>query len=206
MSATALDPKANATLVQSLDRALAFHGTLRATMSKLDAAFKGWEVSPRLAAPWKHFIEGMHEHLDVEEQILFPALKAIAEGGDPVSDAFEKPLDEMQFELDELATICDALRNASPEARELEGELLDMLDQLDVHAEREQNVIFPAGVKLVEAWKAGAHKAAASPAAPSPAQSAPRPSGPQPRGPAAGKDEEHGILFRVIRRFSKLVR
>ncbi|MBK8181018.1 MAG: hemerythrin domain-containing protein, partial [Planctomycetes bacterium] len=129
----------------SLDRAIAWHKDLRATITRLDAAFKHWEVSPRLAAPWRHFTEGIQDHLAIEEEVLFPALRALAEGRDPGDADFETPLNEMQFELDELATISDALRNASPEAGELEGDLLTMLDQLDVHGEKEQSVIFPEG-------------------------------------------------------------
>lgn len=187
---------APSSLVQNLDRALAWHQELRATIAKLDAAFKAWEVSPRLAAPWRHFSEGMEDHLRVEEEILFPALRALAEGRDPEQDNFEVPLLEMRYELDELATISDALRSASPEARELEGELLEMLDQLDVHAEKEQNVIVPEGMRLLVAWRTGARDAEAPEPAPTRAPP-PRDTRPEP---------EHGLLFRLLRRFKRLAR
>ena len=181
-------------LIHSLDRAIAWHKDLRATIHRLDAAFKAWEVTPRLAAPWRHFTEGIAEHLQVEEEILFPALRALAEGRDPGRADFESPLQEMQYELDELATISDALRNASPEAGELENDLLEMLDQLDVHAGKEQDVIFPAAVHLVAAWKTGVPEEAPAPLPA--AEPTPRPRSPEP---------EHSVLFRVLRRFAKLV-
>ncbi len=194
MSAQPQDP--TTTFVHSLDRAIAWHKDLRATITRLDAAFKHWEVSPRLAAPWRHFTEGIQDHLKIEEEVLFPALRALAEGRDPGDADFETPLNEMQFELDELATISDALRNASPEAGELEGDLLTMLDQLDVHGEKEQSVIFPEGARLHAAWKARSSPAVAP--APTP-RAAPKPT------PAA-PEAEHGVLFRVFRRLARHLR
>lgn len=199
------DPKA--TFLQSLDRAVAWHKDLRATIARLDAAFTQWQVSPRLAAPWRHFTEGIDDHLKIEEEILFPALRALAEGQDPGHAEFEGPLQEMQFELDELATISDALRNASPEAGELENDLLTMLDQLDVHADKEQNVIFPEGARLLAAWKTAVRAPAPVPApaapvaAPTPAPAPASTPAPQPAPPPP--EDEHGVLFRVFRRLAR---
>lgn len=200
MSDTASHP--TSTLVRDIDRAIHWHHDLRATMTRLDAAFKAWEVSPRLAAPWRHFTEGMADHLHIEEDLLFPALKALAEGRDPGHSDFETPLNEMQYEIDEIETISDALRNASPEAGELERDLLEMLDQLDIHAEKEQNVIFPEAARLVAAWKTSQK----------PSEPKPEPQKPAPDH-YSERDAEHaphisadpGILFRAIRRFKKLV-
>lgn len=192
-------PLSTTAFLQSLDRALAWHQELRATIARLDAAFKRWEVSPRLAAPWRHFTEGIDDHLRVEEEILFPALRALAEGRDPGRSDFESPLQEMQFEIDELATISDALRNASPEARELEDDLLTMLDQLDTHAEKEQNILFPEGVRLLAVWKTGAPAAKEEPA-PQPAAA------PRPEPVRVPPPPEHGMLFRVFRRLRNLAR
>lgn len=200
MTDTASHP--TSTLVRDIDRALHWHNDLRATMARLGAAFATWEVSPRLAAPWRHFTEGMDDHLRIEEEILFPALKALAEGRDPGHLEFETPLNEMQYEIDEIETISDALRAASPEAGELERDLLDLLDQLDVHAEKEQNVIFPAAARLVAAWKTNQNlpKPKAEGVTPAPEHYSERDAEHAPHISA-----DPGILFRVIRRFKGLV-
>ena len=183
------------TLVTSLDRALAFHVRLRETMSTLDAGFLAANVSPRLSAPWRHFREGMAEHLQVEEEILFPALRAISEGRDPGRVDFETPLQEMQFEVDELATICDALRSASSEAGSLEPLLLDMLDQLDVPAARAAVSIFPEGARVVARWKSGVPEPLPEPAPVEPPPAAHR-----------AAPERPSVLFRVLRGFARRAR
>lgn len=208
MSAAAPSPvpqtSENAALLHTLDRALAWHQVLRDAMVKLGTAFTSREVSPRLSAPWNHFVAGMHDHLKVEEELLFPAVRALAEGRNPGRTDFEAPLQEMQFEMDEIATIGDALRNAAPEAGDLEADLLEMLDQLDQHAAREQEVIFPAAVRLLAAWRTGAPGPAAASAdrTAAPPPPAARPPGPAPRQSAG---HEPSLLFRVLRRFGKLI-
>lgn len=182
----------SARLVEGLDRALAWHDELRATVTRLERAFSEGAITPRLGAPWRHFVEGMEDHMRVEEEILFPAIRALAEGRDPGAGDFEGPLHEMQFEVDELATLCDALRAAAPEAGAHEAALLDMLDALDVHADREQNALFPAADRLFRAWKATEAPAPTPVRAPAPT--------PPASAPAASAPSPHGVLFRVLRR------
>lgn len=185
-------------VVQILDRALAWHEHLRASIAKFSSAFDAREVSPRLAAPWAHFVEGMTDHMKVEEQVVFPAIRALALGQDPGSRDFEAPLHEMQFELDEIATIADALRSAAQEAMDLEDDLLELLDELDVHAQKEQDVLFPVASQLVVAWKSGAATPHPDPAP----QSSARPAD---EVPPNFPGEQPGLLFRVLRRFRALV-
>lgn len=191
-------------LLGALDRAESWHGTLRATIRTLDTAFTAWEVSPRLAAPWRHFTEGIDDHLSVEEQTLFPAIRLLALLQSPGSTDYERPLEEMQFEIDELNTICDALRSAAPEARHLEGALLEMLDQLEVHADKEASLIFPAAQRFHLRWQQVNRPVELEPIAP---KAAPRPA-PEvtPMGDARGPTEHPSVLFRVFRRVARALR
>lgn len=210
-------PGAAHPVLTALDRALAWHVRLKTFLEAMRTDLAGWEQTPRFAAPWKHFSEGMVDHLRVEEEILFPAIRALAELREPVSNEFEAPLAEMQFELDELRTIADALRNASAEARHREGELLTMLDELEEHASKEESIIFPAATALQERWHrmsaaeaeaASPHNAATQQAAHAASQHQPHvhvhhhvstPSHPPPEQQETARPS---ILFRILRRFA----
>lgn len=186
-------------------RAEAYHHHLRQALDRLDAAFAARELTPRLSAPWRHFAEGMRDHMAVEEQILFPAVRALAALSEPGEGDWRTPLAEMQFELDELRTIFDALRSAAPEAGDLEGDLLTLLDDLEEHARREEEQLQPAAAALVERWErehaagAGQRVRADSPEPAPP----PRPVHAHPQAPFTGDlggDAGDGVLFRVLRR------
>lgn len=217
-------PGAAHPVLAGLDKALAWHVRFKAFLDSMAVDLAGWELTPRFSAPWKHFSEGMRDHLRVEEEILFPAIAALAELREPVSTEFEAPLAEMQFELDELRTIADALRNASGEARHREGELLQILDELEAHAEKEESIIFPAANALLERWnrmkadEAQAAVRAAQPADAATQQGAPHAAPQQkhvhvhhhvatPSHPPPEQDEtaRPSILFRVLRRFAATV-
>jgi hypothetical protein len=95
----------------ALDAAVAFHQELLLGCVRLDPALSA--APDRLSAPWAHFVRGIREHLDIEERVLFPAIRALTVGQDPEGDAFLGPLRAMQHEADELETISGALRNAA---------------------------------------------------------------------------------------------
>ncbi|MFT4977539.1 MAG: hypothetical protein ACI8S6_003444 [Myxococcota bacterium] len=59
----------------------------------------------------------------------------------------------MQTELFEVRTIADALRAAAPEAGEYEVELLVLLDELEEHARRESEELWPAATALIDGWR-----------------------------------------------------
>ena len=192
-------------LVVGLDRALAYHDQLRATVARLDAAFASRDLTPRLSAPWRHFTEGIVDHMKIEEEILFPALRAIALGQDPGDADFDTPLHEMQNELDELNTILDALRSAAPEAADLELDLLTMLDELEEHARKEEQILQPAAVAMVAAWRGDGAAPAEEVAEEEPPHHTyhARPTHPPPGfgghgAPLPGSGD--GLLFRVFRR------
>lgn len=191
--------------VVAVARAEAYHGHLRSALDQLDAAFAARELTPRLSAPWRHFSEGMRDHMRVEEEVLFPAIRALAALRDPADDAWRTPLAEMQFELDELRTIFDALRSASPEAGDQESALLTLLDDLEEHARREEEQLQPAAAALVERWErlraAATGQSTLEERAEPPPPSRPMHAHPQaPFTSSLGGDAGDGVLFRVLRR------
>ena len=187
------------------DRAEAYHGHLRAEIDRLDAAFSSRDLTPRLSAPWRHFADGLRDHMAVEEQVLFPAIRALAALQDPGEADWRTPLAEMQYELDELRTIFDALRSAAPEAGDLETDLLTLLDALEEHARREEEQLQPAAAELVERWERMRDAGAGVPTQAEAHEPPPprRPAHAHPQAPFTGDlggDAGDGVLFRVLRR------
>ncbi|RME28252.1 MAG: radical SAM protein [Deltaproteobacteria bacterium] len=148
-------PRAAADVTAALDQAVAYHDRLRAELPALDAALEALPAPKGLMAPWKHFLRHIGEHLDEEEQGLFPALRALADGRTPDTD-FVGPLQVMDFELAEVQIIADALRNAARDAGEHEPRLLALLDGLEEHARLEQEVLRPLAMQALDAWAAAA--------------------------------------------------
>ncbi len=165
-------------ITQSIDRALGWHRDLSATIRRLDGAFSQWHVGSALGEPWRRFVEAVTDHMRVEEELLFPGLRALAAGEAPAGEGFEAALDEMRHEIAEVAQICGPLRAVSTEAGELEPDLLELLEQIDAHAEREQNLIQPEGARLLAEWRQ-------------------RQTHPEPEHAPPTDD---GVLFRVLRR------
>ena len=145
-------------LAVALARAIAAHANLSGRILDLDARIEEAHLSPRVTAPWAHFARGMHRHMGEEELHLFPALQALADGGSPPASNWEAHLHEMQFELDEVRTIADALRNAAQDTGELERVIVDLLDTVEAHAAAEEGVLFPRAMRLLEDLSADAEE------------------------------------------------
>ena len=135
-----------------------WHDRFRTAIADFGVVFAGMELTPRFTAPWDHFTRGLLEHLREEETELFPALIAIADGKEPESDSWKVHLNEMQMELDEIRTISDALRSAATELGEHEQPLLELLDELEEHARREEEELWPAAMSLIGEGPANAPK------------------------------------------------
>lgn len=155
------------------DDAQAWHVTARATLERLDARVRSGTADPRLIAPWAHFTRGIRAHLAEEELVLFPALRELAHGRAPPTETWRQMLDEMERELAEMETLSTALRSAARDAGPLEAELLDLLDDLEVHARVEEQELLPAARRMLAAGTTGAAARptagpAASPATPPP--------------------------------------
>jgi hypothetical protein len=176
------------TLTERCALAEAWHEDARQTLDFLDPLVRQNTQGVRLIAPWDHFVRGIRGHFAEEEEVLFPALRAV-DGGEPPPDGpWQDMLAELERELDEVRTIADALRNAARDAGELERPLLDLLDALEAHAEEEALRLHPAAL------------AALSPEAAAP----PTPSAPAPA--PASRPDRVGILRRTARRLREMVR
>lgn len=187
-------------IVGACHGAMGAHVRIRTTVQSLHDDFAQRDLTKRLSAPWAHFIKGIEEHMKEEEEILFPALLALAEGKEPASDEFLEHLAEMEYERGQVQTIADALRNAAPEAGDREADLLELLDLLDLHAMREEEELYPRGMELVDAWKKR-KAAAAPPAAPrvvTPAASAHQASAHQ-ASAAHAPERKGGVLRQTAR-------
>lgn len=140
-------------VLRTCDGAEAWHVECRASLNLLDDLLHHERHPPGLLAPWEHFARGMRTHFEEEEQVLFPALRALARGQAPRGEDFLVLLEEMEQELDEIRTISDALRNAARDGGELEQRILELLDDLEEHARREEEELLPAAKQLVRRWQ-----------------------------------------------------
>lgn len=168
------------------DGAEAWHEIALAELLRIDGLLSQSEAAPGLIAPWVHFVRGLRAHMNEEEEVLFPALRAIARGEVPEGDQHLVLLEEMAQEIGEIQTIAEALRSATRDAGEVEAPILDLLDQLEAHARREEEELLPAAHELLR------RRAATPPPAPTP----PPPAPPRPEG---------SMLRRTARRLRELL-
>ncbi|MDP2316423.1 MAG: hemerythrin domain-containing protein [Pseudomonadota bacterium] len=117
------------------------HRHLYEHMPRLDEAFR--DAPEALARPWAGLVAVLEDHLAREEEVLFPAMLAQAEGG-PAGD-LQPVIAAMLAEHDVIRGFERALRGVSSLAGPHEAELLALLDDLAVHAEREDTQLFPLG-------------------------------------------------------------
>jgi molybdenum cofactor biosynthesis enzyme MoaA/iron-sulfur cluster repair protein YtfE (RIC family) len=153
------------------------HAFLHRELPRLGALLV--DASPRLKAPFQHLQRVMDEHMRKEEGILFPMILALADGGAAGGCGVAGPIAQMGAEHDEIRTLEEALRAASRDAGELEPALLALLDDLSVHAAKEDELLFPAALALARGDHAPAEESDEPPAARGPRRKAsPVPSGP----------------------------
>ncbi len=122
------------------------HALLRRELPRLAEALAG--APPRLRVPFQHLRRVMDDHMAKEENILFPAILALARGEAAGGCGVGGPIAQMMAEHDEIRTLEEALRSASREAGPLEPSLLALLDDLGVHAAKEDELLFPAALEL----------------------------------------------------------
>ena len=137
------------TLPEQIDHVLKTHHETEWQMLKeLDAQISK-STDKRLTAPWRHLHDTLSAHMMKEENVLFPAMRAM-HAGTPGMD-FKCAIDAMKYEHEILGTYEVAMRAAARDAGELEEPILALLDDLQVHAAFEDDHLFPAGVSLREA-------------------------------------------------------
>lgn len=122
------------------------HSSLRDQLDQLGVDFRALEATPQLMAPWGHMDRCLRNHLDKEEELLFPVIVALDAGVDTVHP--KEVLDQLNLEHDTLRTLEAALRAAAPEAQQHEDDLLALLDELIGHLDEEEEHLFPAAMVL----------------------------------------------------------
>lgn len=122
------------------------HAFLHRELPRLAAALR--DAKPQVRVPFGHLCRTMESHMMKEEQILFPAIIALAESGEMSGCGVSGPIAQMCAEHDEIRTLETALRAASRAAGPLENDLLCLLDDLAEHARKEDEELFPAALAL----------------------------------------------------------
>ena len=140
------------------------HALLHRELPRLDAALS---AAPRsLRAPFGHLKSLLDDHLMKEERILFPAIFALCGGEGAHGCGLFGPIQQMQHEHEQIRLLETALREAARDAGPLEADLLALLDDLNVHAETEDTLLFPAAVALERAALGGDDEEAPAPTVP----------------------------------------
>jgi len=124
------------------------HALLRRELPRLTEAFEAMGADDRLMSPWRDFARLMDEHLMKEEEILFPRMKAMEDGWDVGACGLDGPLKQMRHEHEQIRALEADLRFVAEHAGAHQAALTALLDDLAVHARREDEELFPASEAL----------------------------------------------------------
>ena len=113
------------------------HAFLNTNLPKVREALRG--APPAVGVPFFKLLAVLDEHLTKEEQILFPH---ILEGGDLAW--LEAPITQMHAEHQVIEALMAELRSVADQAGAARDPLVALLDDLAVHARREDEELFPA--------------------------------------------------------------
>lgn len=113
------------------------HAYLHTNLPKVREALRGAPAS--VGVPFLQLFAVLDEHLTKEERILFPH---ILEGGELAW--LEAPITQMRAEHQVIEKLMARLREVAGEAGAGREPLLALLDDLAVHARREDEELFPA--------------------------------------------------------------
>jgi len=113
------------------------HEPAKAAMASLTPKLADTSLAPL----WNEVAGLLTQHLWKEEQILFPA---ILSGNGPCGGGLMGPIRQMQYEHGLLHDLEARLSARVAEAGPAEAELRAFLADLDVHARREDEQLFPA--------------------------------------------------------------
>ena len=113
------------------------HAFLHTNLPKVREALRG--APPAVGVPFFKLLAVLDEHLTKEEQILFPH---ILEGGDLAW--LEAPITQMHAEHQVIEALMAELRSVADQAGAARDPLVALLDDLAVHARREDEELFPA--------------------------------------------------------------
>jgi molybdenum cofactor biosynthesis enzyme MoaA len=127
------------------------HDRLRREVPRFTARMEALGSPKALTEPWRQMLEVLLPHLDMEEQTLFPMIRAVAAGHDPGGEGPEAIVHRMRYEHDVFVTRETCVRAAAHLAGDEEGALLDLLDDLEDHTRTEEDELFP---QALLAWTA----------------------------------------------------
>lgn len=152
------------------------HALLHRELPRLAAVFR--DQPEELRAPFMRLKQVMDEHMMKEEQILFPLIITLAQGGGNGGCGVEGPIAQMGVEHNAIRLLEDEIRGASSLAGAEEEALMALLDDLSEHARKEDESLFPSALALAREASARPAPAAGLTLVPKPTPAAPKPTPP----------------------------
>lgn len=119
------------------------HALLKETLSTVGAGLTG-----ETAATFGELQMLMEGHLMKEETILFPNIQGIARGMEIDGCGLIGPIRQMRHEHTQIRALEERLRADAERGVPGSEALLVLLDDLAVHAEKEDTLLFPAAMEL----------------------------------------------------------
>lgn len=120
------------------------HAYLREHLPRIDRGLEEMGAPEPLLRVYQELYNVMLSHMMKEEQILFPGIFSMLDGGHGPHCGFEGPINQMRYEHDRIRDLEAKLRELAPQAGPFEADLIALLDDLAVHAGKEDDQLFPA--------------------------------------------------------------
>lgn len=127
------------------------HALLHRELPRLSAALSKPDVPAALQEAWRELAEILELHLMKEERILFPAIEALYAGAPLPPCGVQAPIRQMNHEHEIIGMLEQRLREVAHLAGEHTPAIEALLDDLVVHATREDEELFPAVVDAAQA-------------------------------------------------------
>ena len=125
------------------------HALCHRELPRLEEALTG--APDELREAFRELSAMLQSHLAREEEILFPAIRRLAKGEVDAGDGVVAAIREMAGEHGELRALEDRVRAIAHDAGDATHDLLVLLDDLAIHATREDDQLFPEAVAVARA-------------------------------------------------------
>lgn len=122
------------------------HALLKSEIPRLSKRWLELKPPVGLLQPWQQLVGVLMPHMEKEEAILFPQLRALDAGQAPTGCGIIGPIKQMNYEHGFISTLEVCVRNAAHLAGPEERALLALMDDLAVHAQREDHELFTAAL------------------------------------------------------------
>ena len=129
------------------------HRYLHEHMPSLDRALVEAHAPIELMRPWRDLLYTMGDHMQKEEVILFPALKALSRGEPELW--VEGPMAAMEMAHMDIRDIEAALRSVADLAGPNRAHLIELLDDLSEHARIEDEELFAGARQTIGEMSTG---------------------------------------------------